>query len=64
MISAEMESLQTYRFFVSEIRIVVKVLQNVKHESCSKIIIKFNLLNHLFFKYLHLYLFKYGQVLK
>jgi len=35
MISDEMQSLETYRYFVSDIWIVVKVLQNVKHESCS-----------------------------
>ena len=35
MIAAKIESLQTDYYFISEIRIVVKVLQNVKHESCS-----------------------------
>ena len=35
MMAARIESLQTYYYFISEIGIVVKVLQNVKHESCS-----------------------------
>jgi len=51
MIAAEIESLQTYHCFISEIGIVVKILQNVKHEICSLIIIMFI---KPFFKYLHL----------
>jgi len=35
MIAAEIKSLQTYHYFISEIWIVVKVLQNVKYQSCS-----------------------------
>ena len=35
MIAIKLESLQTYYYFISEIPIIVKVLQNVKHESCS-----------------------------
>jgi len=35
IIVAKMESLQTYYYLISEIRIIVKVLQSVKHESCS-----------------------------
>ena len=35
IIAAEIESLQTYHYFISEIWIIVKVLQNVKYESCS-----------------------------
>ena len=41
MIAAEIESLQIYHYFISEIRIILNVLQNVKHESCSLIIILF-----------------------
>jgi len=35
MVAAKIKSLQTYSYFISEIRIIVKVLHNVKHESCS-----------------------------
>ena len=53
-----MESLQTYYYLIAEIRIVVKVLQNVKQVAAKTII----LFIKPFFKYLHLYLYKYGQV--
>jgi len=35
LIAIKIESLQTYCYLISEFRIVVKFLQNVKHESCS-----------------------------